>query len=46
MRMKLYSAPTREEAVALAKADMGQDAIILAEWQADGAYELETEKSL
>ncbi|MAP96070.1 MAG: hypothetical protein CMK07_14080 [Ponticaulis sp.] len=40
MRMKMYSAPTRDEAVALAMSDMGQDAIILSEWEADEAYEV------
>lgn len=40
MKMKLYSAATREEAIALAFADMGQDAIILSEWEAETGYEI------
>lgn len=40
MKMKLYSAATKEEAVALAFADMGQDAVILSEWEAETGYEV------
>lgn len=40
MRMKMYSAPTREEAVAQAFADMGQDAIILSEGPGEDCYEV------
>ena len=40
MRMKLYSAPTRDQAIKLVYADMGDDAVILSEWQAESAYEV------
>ncbi|MAI89798.1 flagellar biosynthesis protein FlhF-like protein [Ponticaulis sp.] len=40
MKMKLYSAATRDEAIALAYADMGQDAIILSEWEAESGFEI------
>lgn len=40
MKMKMYSAPTRDEAIAVAVADMGQDAVILSEWQGEEGYEI------
>ena len=40
MRMKLYTAATREDAVALMKTDMGTDAVILSERDIDEGYEV------
>lgn len=40
MKMKMYSAPTRDEAIQIAYADMGQDAVILSEWETEEAYEV------
>ena len=40
MRMKLYSAGNRDDAVALMLGDMGSDAIILSEREAEGGYEV------
>ena len=40
MRMKLYSAPTRDEAIQKAFLDMGQDAIILSEWEGEFGFDI------
>lgn len=39
MRMKLYSAATREDVLALIRQDMGSDAVILSERETDDGYE-------
>lgn len=40
MRMKLYSAPNREEVLALIYREMGSDAVILSEFENEDGYEM------
>ena len=40
MRLKLFAAPTREEAIAAIHAELGLDAIVLSEMETDDGYEV------